>query len=187
MPGSLFHFFPAEAALSMYPMILKMLCYAEEPVGFKGGNLVHLYKGKGAPDLPENRRGILISNHASKVAHGAARRQFTSVLEHQMLPMQLGGRRNKSVQQSAHMLRMFLGACKRQKLSSGVIFLNIQTAYYKVIRELVASAPTPIEVLYDLVNTFKLPSTALQILEKFYRREEASVHKVAWLRIWSRY
>lgn len=173
VPGSLFHFFPAQTALSMYPMILKMLCYAEEPVGFKGGNLVHLYKGKGSPDLPENRRGILISNHASKVAHGAARRQFTAVLEHQMLPMQLGGRRNKSVQQSAHMLRMFLGACKRQKLSSGVIFLDIQTAYYKVIRELVAAAPTPIEILYDLVNTFKLPSIALQQLEEILQNGQS--------------
>lgn len=166
LPGSIFHIFPADVAISMYPMILKMLCYAEEPVGFKGGNLVHLYKGKGSPDLPENRRGILISNHASKVAHGAARKQFTPVLEHQMLPMQLGGRRHKSVQQSAHMLRLFLGACKRQNLSSGVIFLDIQTAYYKVIRELVAVAPTPLDTLRELISTFKLPSSALQQLEE---------------------
>ena len=169
IPGSIYHMFPAEVAFSMYPMILKMMCFAEEPIGFKGGNLVHLYKGKGPSDLPENRRGILISNHASKVAHGAARNQFASVLENQMLPMQLGGRRHRSVQQSARMLRLFLAACKQQKLSSGVIFLDIQTAYYKVIRELVAAAPTPTDTLRELISTFRLPQEALQELENMLR------------------
>ena len=166
IPGSIYHLYPETVAATLFPLVLKMVCYMEEPLGFKGGRLVHLYKGKGAPDQPENRRGILIANHASKVAHGTIRKQFNPLVECQMLPMQLGGRKGKSVQQSAHMLRLFMATCKAQKLSAGVIFLDVQTAYYKVIRELVAEAPTPREKLSRLIHNFNLPAQSLQQLER---------------------
>ena len=34
------------------PLMLKMSCLGTEPLGFKGGKLVHLYKGKGPADEP---------------------------------------------------------------------------------------------------------------------------------------
>ena len=95
LPAGLYHHFPAMMASLMHPLMLKMSCLGIEPLGFKGGKLVHLYKGKGPADEPSNRRGILISNHASKVAHSSLRGQYTPFLEAAMLPMQVGGRPHK--------------------------------------------------------------------------------------------
>ena len=165
LPAGLYHHFPEVMAQLLHPLLVKMSCLGAEPLGFKGGRLVHLYKGKGAQDEVANRRGILISNHASKIAHGVLRGQYTPFLEAGMLPMQVGGRAHKSVQQGAHMLRLFMDTCKQQNLACGVVFLDIKTAYYKVLRELVATIHAPEERLRALIDTFNLPSEALQELE----------------------
>ena len=166
LPAGLFHYYPALMANLIHPLMVKIACYTSEPLGFKGGKLVHLYKGRGPPDEPCNRRGILISNHMSKVAHGALRGQFTPFLEKGMLPMQVGGRAHKSVQQGAHMLRLYMDLCKRQAVSCGVVFLDIRTAYYKVLRELVVNNGTVEGRLQALLSNFNLPPSSLQALEK---------------------
>ena len=166
LPAGLYHHFPAMMASLLHPLMLKMSCLGTEPLGFKGGRLVHLYKGKGPADEPSNRRGILISNHASKVAHGSLRGQYTPFLEAAMLPMQVGGRPHKSVQQGAHALRLFMDLCRQRNLACGVIFLDIRTAYYKVLRELVTKIHHPAERLSALIDAFNLPPSSLQELEK---------------------
>ena len=165
LPGSLFHYFPQLMAKHMRPIMYKMVCNYNEPIGFKGGKLIHLYKGKGDPALPPNRRGILISNHASKVAHNAVRPCYMATLECSMLPMQLGGRRRKSVQQAAHILRLFMSTCRRNGQSCGVVFLDIKTAYYQVIREVVAKNDRPSTFIDDIVARFQLPPGALEKLQ----------------------
>ena len=172
LPAGLFHCYPATTAALLHPLFVKFVCQGAEPIGFKGGRLVHLFKGKGAADEPENRRGILISNHVGKVAHSTLRGQYTPFLELGMLPMQVGGRPRKSVQQGAHMLRLFMSSCKQSNLSCGVVFLDIRTAYYKVLRELVISQPVPEDRLTALLTHFQLPAESMQQLEKKLRGDD---------------
>ena len=172
LPAGLFHCYPATTAALLHPLLVKFVCQGAEPLGFKGGRLVHLFKGKGAADEPENRRGILISNHVGKIAHSTLRGQYTPFLELGMLPMQVGGRPCKSVQQGAHMLRLFMSSCKQSNLSCGVVFLDIRTAYYKVLRELVTSQPVPEDRIKALLTHFRLPAESLQQLEKKLRGED---------------
>ena len=174
LPGSLFHYFPQLMAKHMRPIMYKMVCNYNEPIGFKGGKLIHLYKGKGDPALPPNRRGILISNHASKVAHNAVRPCYMATLECSMLPMQLGGRRRKSVQQAAHILRLFMSTCRRNGQSCGVVFLDIKTAYYQVIREVVAKNDHPSTFIDDIVERFQLPPGAREKLQRHIDAAAAS-------------
>ena len=174
LPGSLFHYFPQLMAKHMRPILYKMVCNYNEPIGFKGGKLIHLYKGKGDPALPQNRRGILISNHASKVAHNAVRPCYMATLESSMLPMQLGGRPRKSVQQAAHILRLFMSTCRSNGQSCGVIFLDIKTAYYQVIREVVAKNDQPSTFIDDIVQRFQLPVEATAKLRHHIDADAAS-------------
>ena len=174
LPGSIFHCFPQQMARHMRPLLYKMLCNFNEPIGFKGGRLIHLYKGKGDAALPQNRRGILISNHASKVAHNALRPCYMATLESSMLPMQLGGRPKKSVQQAAHVLRLFMSACRQSGRSCGIIFLDIKTAYYQVVREVVAKAAQPQDFLDEITATFDLPPNAMTALRTHIDAEAAS-------------
>ena len=176
LPAGLFHCYPATTAALLHPLFVKFVCQGAEPIGFKGGRLVHLFKGKGAADEPENRRGILISNHVGKVAHSTLRGQYTPFLELGMLPMQVGGRPRKSVQQGAHILRLFMSSCKRSNLSCGVVFLDIRTAYYKVLRELVISQPIPEDRLRALLTHFQLPAESMQQLERKLRGEDDALH-----------
>ena len=178
LPAALYHQFPALMAALLHPMMVKMASHVVEPVGFKGGKLIHLYKGRGPADEPTNRRGILISNHASKVAHGALRGQLTPFLERGMLPMQVGGRAHKSVQQSAHMLRLFMDLCRSQNLSCGVVFLDIKTAYYKVIRELVTKTEAAPNKLKELLTKFNLPPQALQALEERLQEDNSITRRM---------
>ena len=139
-----------------------------------------------------NRRGILISNHASKVAHSSLRGQYTPFLEAAMLPMQVGGRPHKSVQQGAHALRLFMDLCRQRNLACGVIFLDIRTAYYKVLRELVAKIHHPADRLPALLEAFNLPPSAMQALENrnFLMRTTSQVSAEStptWRRCWESY
>ena len=52
LPGSLFHRFPQQMARQLRPLLYKMTCHFNEPLGFKGGRLIHLYKGKGEAAMP---------------------------------------------------------------------------------------------------------------------------------------
>lgn len=175
LPAGLFHCYPATTAALLHPLFVKFVCQGAEPLGFKGGRLVHLFKGKGAADEPENRRGILISNHVGKIAHSTLRGQYTPFLELGMLPMQVGGRPRKSVQQGAHMLRLFMSCCKQHNLSCGVVFLDIRTAYYKVLRELVTSQPVPEDRIKALLAHFRLPPESMQQLETKLRGDDGTL------------
>ena len=178
LPAGLFHNYPAIMASIVHPLLMKMACTLSEPLGFKGGKLVHLYKGRGPADEPENRRGILISNHMSKVAHSTFRGQFMPFLEKGMSPMQVGGRAHKSVQQGAHMLRLFMDLCKQKQLSCGVVFLDIKTAYYKVIRQLVVRDDTAEGRAHSLLASFNLPPEALQSLEMKLKDENSVARRM---------
>lgn len=63
------------------------------------------------------------------------------------------------------MLRLFMDACRSQKLSCGVVFLDIRTAYYKVLRELVARQDSAHGRLQGLLHAFNLPPESLRHLE----------------------
>ena len=47
LPAALYHHYPTLMTDLMHPLMVKMACQTAEPLGFKGGKLVHLYKGKG--------------------------------------------------------------------------------------------------------------------------------------------
>ena len=161
-------------AKSLRPLLCKVSCQLQEPLGFKGGRLIHLYKGKGEACLPQNRRGILIANHASKVLHGSLRPNYMPALESAMLPMQLGGRPKRAVQQSAHILRLFASACKRAGRSCGIIFLDIKTAYYQVVRETVARASGTATFVSSIIAAFNLPEACEDELNRLLHARTAA-------------
>ena len=50
------------------------LSYA--PASWRGGRIIDLYKGKGDPQITDNSRGLLISDHSSKVFTGLLENRF---------------------------------------------------------------------------------------------------------------
>ena len=162
--SELFHCFPELCAKAILPLLMKILCYNSEPFSSKGGFLIRMWKGKGSISLPENFRGLLISNHLSKIMHAAFRRTLLPFYELNALDVQLGGQRGGIVTQAGHMIRAFLAWARKQKMPVAVIFLDIRTAFYRVIRPLVAQFRENHLALRALLQRFQLPDSAFQDL-----------------------
>ena len=162
--SELFHYFPAELTPHIHALLTKMCCHNSEPVSSKGGVLVRAYKGRGSTLEPSNYRGLLISNHLSKILHASLRDLLLPFFTCHALPLQLGGRRGSTVSMASHMVRLFLGWTKRCAMSSALLFLDVQTAFYRVLRPLIAKHKEFHRQLIEIIQFFDLDPEAYQEL-----------------------
>ena len=82
----------------------------------------------------------------------------------QALPLQLGGKRGATVSMASHMARLFLSWTKRSKMSEALLFLDVQTAFYHVLRPLIARHKDFHRQLLEIVTHFDLEPEAYQEL-----------------------
>ena len=162
--GELYHCFPAQMAAILHPLAVKVFTHCAEPVSLKGGRLVKAWKGRGNTTDPANYRGLMITNHASKILHGVFRSFILPAYEVRALGMQLGGKRKAMVTHGAHAIRSFVSWTRRSLRPSAVLFVDIRTAFYRVVRPLIASSSRFHEQVIAIIQRFGLPSTALQEL-----------------------
>eukprot|EP00959_Pyramimonas_sp_CCMP1952_P155249 3248280-Pyramimonas_sp.AAC.1 len=59
----------AEIGRLVYPLLLKTNLQQREPLGFKSGEVVFFHKGKGAADVMQNQRNILLGSTIGKLHH----------------------------------------------------------------------------------------------------------------------
>ena len=160
--SELFHNFSGSCARAILPLLLKVYCYNAEPISSKGGFLVRMWKGKGSISIPEHYRGLLISNHLSKVMHSAFRRLLLPFYETHALGLQLGGQRGGVVVQAGHLVRSCLAWARHCHMPIAIVFLDIKTAFYRVVRPLVAQLHEDHIGLRELLRRFNLPPEAFQ-------------------------
>ena len=84
-----------------------------------------------------------LSNVAGAL-HGAVKPTFVRFFEQEALPLQLGSRAGKSVVFASHIMQAFL----RWKARNGVVFADIQSAYYRTIRELAVPGADQANVMF---------------------------------------
>ncbi|CAE7817440.1 unnamed protein product [Symbiodinium sp. CCMP2592] len=141
LPSALNAAFPRQLAHIWYPVLLKFCLLGEEPLGFKGGVLTHLYKGRGSVSSCDSHRGILLLSVIAKALHRALRPAISRHFEAVAHPLQLGGRRGASVVFGSHIVRSFLRHRNAAKLSTVIVFSDVAAAYYRTERALTASGP----------------------------------------------
>ena len=125
----------------LYPLLLKLGLLGEESIGYKGGCLTRLWKGRGSRAACESYRGILLLSNLCKSLHRAFRPSIQAHFETSAAPMQLGGRKGASVLFGSHAMRTFMRHRAAEGLSSAVIFADVSAAYYSTIRALAARLP----------------------------------------------
>ncbi|CAE7277725.1 unnamed protein product [Symbiodinium sp. CCMP2592] len=138
LPSALNAAFPRQLAHIWYPVLLKFCLLGEEPLGFKGGILTHLYKGRGSVSSCDSHRGILLLSVVAKALHRALRPAISRHFEAVAHPLQLGGRRGASVIFGSHLVRSFLRHRNTCKLSTVIVFSDVAAAYYRTERALTA-------------------------------------------------
>ncbi len=124
---------PAALAELAHPLFLK-LAEGREPVEFKGGRMVAVWKGKGSPAVCANSRAILLSSTLGKVWHRALRDRLVGKLRDyvQEASFGLGG----GADMASHFPRAAAEWAKSRGLGAAFLFLDLRSAYYSVWREM---------------------------------------------------
>ena len=134
LPGELLRGAPSELAYAYYPLVQKVAAWQIEPLQFKGGKLTTLFK-KGSPMEAENFRAILVSSSLGKAIHNLWRKKTLPWMRAVADPSQISAAPGALVAQAAHMVRLHMGSGKQRGVSCFSLFLDIQSAYYRLLRQ----------------------------------------------------
>ncbi len=134
VPGELLRGAPSELAYAYYPLVQKIAAWQIEPLQFKGGRLTTLFK-KGAPTEADNFRAILVSSSLGKAIHNLWRKKTLPWMRAVADPSQISATPGALVAQAAHMVRLHMGYGKHHGVSCFSLFLDIQSAYYRLLRQ----------------------------------------------------
>ncbi|CAE7824168.1 CFDP2 [Symbiodinium sp. CCMP2592] len=138
LPAEVGHASPQCLAQLLMPLMLKMGLTCVEPIGFKGGTLTKLYKGRGDTAQCASYRAIMLLPTLAKLLHKAFRPGLYEVFHSNASPAQLGGLKNTSVVLGSHITRAFGRYCAANSITSVVLFADVASAYYTAVRALTA-------------------------------------------------
>jgi hypothetical protein len=116
------------------PLLVKASWHMKEPLNWKGGLLVPLFKGKGSPAEPSAYRSIFLSDVCAKIHHANMRQSLADVWNGEETLIQLGGRKGCSTDVAHHMLHAHLAWARVANVSCAILFVDLQSAFYSVLR-----------------------------------------------------
>ncbi len=123
------------AASQMVPLLMKCTLHQFEPLSWKGGTLVPLFKGKGKVDCPASYRSIFISDTTCKTFHSCLRTRLMRAWESSMCTLQFGGRPGFGTDVAHHCAHAFLSWSRHSGTPAALIFLDLTAAFYSVLRQ----------------------------------------------------
>ena len=174
IPPELCHSQPTAMARLTYTQMLKLVAHGQEALLHKGGLLVSAWKRKGAQQECSSYRSLLISSHVGKTLHRAIREHQSSIYESFLQRSQIGGRKKVPVDMGVHHVRATLRRAKQHNESSGLIFLDLQEAFYRVIRPLAVGGELPDSVLGQIAARLKLDDQVLHELHALLQSPSAT-------------
>ena len=166
IPSAICKGFSKQISRLLYPLLLKQAVSLQEAAEFKGGLLVAAYKNKGRTDDVKSYRGLMLTSILGKTIRSAYRERMLHLYYGFTSDGHFSARHRGNVGQAALALRLFLRHSKNQQKSCGVIFLDIQHAYYSVCRELASGFTGTDEELCRIFQFFKLPTDTVEDLKR---------------------
>ena len=139
IPSELLRYCPSSMARALYTLMLKVYLQGQEPLAHKGGFLIPIWKGKLSKDECGAFRSILISSMVGKTLHKAMRTKQSDIYHSFLQGQQLGGRKGVPVTLGGHLIRAFLRIFKERRQPTAVLFIDLQEAFYRVVRPLAIS------------------------------------------------
>ena len=135
LPGELLKYAAPELAYRLWPLMTKLGAWTIEPLQWKGGRLITAYKQKGSASSCQSYRALLVSSSLGKSFHNVWRRKVVPYVYQGATPLQFTAQRNALVTQASHCARLYLQQAAYYGRSCFLIFLDIQSAYYQLIRQ----------------------------------------------------
>jgi len=164
IPSELLRFCPAAMAKQLYALLLKVSIQGQEPLDHKGGFLIPIWKGKMSKDCCQAFRSILISSMVGKTLHKALRSKQTDLYQTYLHAQQLGGRKGISVVVGGHLVRAFLRLFASRGQPTAVLFIDLQEAFYRVVRPLAIAGSWSDEHIATMAARLRLDHQILQDL-----------------------
>ena len=149
IPGTVLKRNPKMIAQILHPLITKICITQNTPIQMKGGFLHPLWKQKDDPINPEAYRSVWITDQLSKCVKRPIRRKLIEMTDQILLPMQLGGRVGVSCDFATHFTREFFLYAAVERKSSLVVFTNIKSAFYNVIRQAIINSIPSFKAKHD--------------------------------------
>ena len=106
------------------------------PIGWRGGGLSVLWKGKGATSDCNNSKGLLISDHSSKVFTGLLKNNIDDTYKDWVGVTQNGCVKERGTTSATHFIRTAVDYAAIHRKSCFVLFLDLVKAFDFVFREL---------------------------------------------------
>ena len=164
VPPEICHRHPVQMARLTFTQMLKLCTHGQEALQHKGGLLVAAWKRKGPQNLCSSYRSLLISSHVGKTVHCAIRDHQANVYEAFLQHQQVGGRRHFPVTMGVHYLRSTARMARQTKRSHAMIFLDLQEAFYRVIRPIAIGGVITDSLLSSIADRLRLPPDAVRDL-----------------------
>ena len=149
------------------PLIAKCSFRAQEPIAFKCGTLVEIYKGRGPTRLAASSRGIIVSDVLGKHLHKFLRCKLFDQGSTLLLDSRFCGIPGRSTDFAHLCLRLHGSLQALRHLSSGQIFVDLVAAFNRVIRELAIRIDCSDEAIVSLFRDMGLPP---EVYDRFRTR-----------------
>ena len=151
-------------ARQLLPVFLKACLKVQEPITFRGGDLVCLAKRAGQVLQCDAYRSILVSSVPGKLYHRSLRESLKHLLVADQPAFQAGVAPGQGIEATALAVRSFHMLCRAKRVPASLTFFDLQAAFYQVIRQsLVPGIESDVELL-RLLHCLRLPDTAVQEL-----------------------
>ena len=159
--GDLLRLRPVQTAKQLFPIILKTTLSLCEPVEFRGGLLHCLAKKAGAALLCTQFRSIMLSSTPGKLYHRLLRNRLVPLLETHGHPTQAGTVPGIGIESISLVARTFQAQRHNRGGLWGLLFYDLQSAFYRVVREALFASERTDAALRELVHKLGLPPCAM--------------------------
>ncbi|CAE7389529.1 unnamed protein product [Symbiodinium sp. CCMP2592] len=159
IPGEFLLANPPATARALYALTAKAALRMCQPLHWRGGVLQECWKRSGSKENVDSYRSLYISSLPAKCVHRMLRDRAGQCIEEGLHSFQLGARKQAPVLLPALYIQAFLRWTKRVNHSVAILFVDFQSAYYKVVRELAVGdiEPESDEAVAKIFKTFGLP------------------------------
>ena len=147
-------------ATQLMPVFLKAGLGLREPVLFRGGELVTLAKKAGAAFQTCDFRSILISSVPGKIYHRKIRERILHVLGQSRHPLHSGAFPGEGIERICLAAKTFQLQCEALHHPWALTFVDLQSAFYQVVREAVAPCCSDDAALLRMLHSLDLPQAA---------------------------
>ena len=133
--GGLFKYGADLLAPSLHSIFLKAWITGAEPIQWKGGLNVPIWKRRGDPKAAETYRGITLLDGAAKRWHAFLRQRFLHAVQPSRSIGQLGGFPHQQTGYASLYMRSLSAITKTKSLSEGYLFVDLVGAFHYLVRE----------------------------------------------------